>query len=42
MKITQEVRQFAEKHGMAEEAALEAGMEEKAAEFREAGSEIYL
>jgi phosphomethylpyrimidine synthase len=41
MKITEEVREYAAKQGMAEAAALEAGMKEKAEEFREAGAEIY-
>ena len=42
MKITQEVRQFAEANGIGEETVLETGMEEKAIEFRKSGSEIYL
>ncbi|HWK04107.1 MAG TPA: phosphomethylpyrimidine synthase ThiC [Puia sp.] len=42
MKITQEVRRFAAEKGVEEEAALEEGMQEKAAAFKEAGSEIYL
>ncbi|HUB59555.1 MAG TPA: phosphomethylpyrimidine synthase ThiC [Puia sp.] len=42
MKITQEVRRFAEEKGLEEEAALEEGMREKAEAFKEAGSEIYL
>ena len=41
MKITQDVREYAKKNGMAPESALEVGMEEKSAEFREAGSQIY-
>ncbi len=41
MKITEEVREYAAKLSLAEEAALEAGMKEKAEEFREAGAEIY-
>ncbi len=41
MKITQDVREYARKNGMAPESALEVGMEEKSAEFREAGSQIY-
>ncbi|HZP92527.1 MAG TPA: phosphomethylpyrimidine synthase ThiC [Burkholderiales bacterium] len=41
MKITQDVREFAQKHGMSEEQALAAGMADKAAEFRGAGAEIY-
>lgn len=42
MKITQDVREYAEKIGLAEEDALKKGMEEKAKEFAEAGAEIYL
>jgi phosphomethylpyrimidine synthase len=42
MKITQDVRDYAAEHGVADEAAaLEQGMAEKAAQFREQGSEIY-
>jgi len=41
MKITQDVRDYAAAHGVAEAAALEAGMEEKAAQFREQGAEVY-
>jgi phosphomethylpyrimidine synthase len=42
MKITQEVRRFAEEKGLEEEQALREGMREKAEAFKEAGSEIYL
>jgi phosphomethylpyrimidine synthase len=42
MKITQEIREFAKKEGLAEEEAIEAGLEEKAREFKEKGSEIYV
>ena len=42
MKITQDVREYAEKIGLAEEEALKKGLEEKAKEFAEAGNEIYL
>jgi phosphomethylpyrimidine synthase len=42
MKLSQEVRAFAEEKGMTDQEALEAGMNEKAAEFKEMGSEIYL
>jgi phosphomethylpyrimidine synthase len=42
MKITQEIRHFAGEKGVSEAEALEAGMQEKAEEFRERGSEIYL
>jgi phosphomethylpyrimidine synthase len=41
MKITQDVRDYAESHGVKEEAALDVGMAEKAAEFRAAGSQLY-
>jgi phosphomethylpyrimidine synthase len=41
MKITQDVREYAEKHGVAEEKALAVGMSEKAKEFVSAGGEIY-
>ncbi|HEX7185074.1 MAG TPA: phosphomethylpyrimidine synthase ThiC [Thermoanaerobaculia bacterium] len=41
MKITEEVREYAAKQGMEEQEALEAGMQEKAEEFRQAGAEIY-
>jgi phosphomethylpyrimidine synthase len=41
MKITQEVRDFAAQKELDEQAALEAGMKEKAAEFVAAGAEIY-
>jgi len=41
MKITQDVRDYAAKQGVSEQAALEQGMAEKAAEFRAAGNEVY-
>ncbi len=41
MKITQDVREYAEKAGVAEEKALAAGMSAKAKEFVESGGEIY-
>jgi len=41
MRITQDVRDFALKMGLDEQAALQAGMEEKAQEFREKGGKIY-
>jgi phosphomethylpyrimidine synthase len=42
MKITQDVRDYAAKEGVADEAeALERGMREKADEFRAQGGEIY-
>jgi len=42
MKITQDVRDYAEQLGTDESTALEAGMAEKAAEFRARGAEVYL
>jgi phosphomethylpyrimidine synthase len=42
MKITQDVREYAEKQGLLEEAALIKGMQEKSNEFKEKGSEVYL
>ena len=41
MKITQDVRDYAAGKGLAAEKALTAGMQEKAEEFKKAGSEIY-
>ena len=40
MKITQDVRDYAREHGVDETAALDEGMAEKAAEFRDHGSRI--
>ncbi len=42
MKITQEVRDYAAKHKLAEIDAIEKGMEEKSDEFSSKGGEIYL
>jgi phosphomethylpyrimidine synthase len=42
MRITQDVREYAAKQGIDESAALEAGMLEKAEEFKQAGAEIYV
>ena len=42
MKITQDVREYAEKIGLDDEESLKKGMEEKAKEFAEAGNEIYI
>jgi phosphomethylpyrimidine synthase len=42
MKITQEVRRFAQEKGLEDAAALEEGMRERSEAFKEAGSEIYL
>jgi phosphomethylpyrimidine synthase len=41
MKITEDVRKFAEQQKLSESEALQAGMEQKSKEFAEAGSEIY-
>ncbi len=41
MKITQDVRRFADEQGIDEEAALVKGMEEKAIEFRRTGAKVY-
>ncbi|HEX9711861.1 MAG TPA: phosphomethylpyrimidine synthase ThiC [Actinomycetota bacterium] len=41
MKITQDVREYAASHGLEENEALEAGMAEKAEEFRRAGARVY-
>ena len=41
MRITQDVREYARKMGLDDEAALAAGMEEKAQEFRSGGGLIY-
>ncbi|SES22340.1 phosphomethylpyrimidine synthase ThiC [Pedobacter rhizosphaerae] len=42
MKITQDVREYAAKQGLDEQLVLEKGMQEKAQEFKNKGSEIYL
>jgi phosphomethylpyrimidine synthase len=42
MKITQEVREYAAKKGVAEAAAVAAGMEEKSKEFMAGGGEMYI
>jgi phosphomethylpyrimidine synthase len=41
MRITQDVREYAQKKGLDEQRALQTGMAEKATEFREAGGRIY-
>src|SRR5476651_681225 len=41
MKITEDVRKYAEEQGIAEEEALKKGMEEKSREFAEKGNELY-
>ncbi|MDT7801951.1 MAG: phosphomethylpyrimidine synthase, partial [Actinomycetota bacterium] len=42
MRITQDVRKYAEEHGLSTVEAIEAGMAEKSAEFIEAGNKVYL
>jgi len=42
MRITEDVRRFAEENALTEAEALAAGLRAKAAEFREAGGEIHL
>jgi phosphomethylpyrimidine synthase len=41
MKITEDVRKYAEEQGLSESEALDRGMEEKAKEFVEKGGEVY-
>ena len=41
MKITEEVRRYADEQGVSEKAALEAGLREKSAQFAALGGEIY-
>ncbi|HYH42783.1 MAG TPA: phosphomethylpyrimidine synthase ThiC [Burkholderiales bacterium] len=41
MKITQDVREYAAQQGLADEQALEHGMQDKAKEFVDAGAELY-
>ena len=42
MKVTQEVRDFAEKNGLDSEEAITKGMEEMSEKFKQEGSEVYL
>ena len=42
MKITQEVRDYADNMGVDEQEALAKGMEERSKTFIEAGSEVYI
>ena len=42
MRITQEVREYADAHKLAETEALEVGLRDKADEFRDRGSELYV
>ena len=41
MKITEDVRKYAEEKALDEQAAIEVGMKEKCEEFKKAGLEIY-
>jgi phosphomethylpyrimidine synthase len=41
MKISEDVRQYAAQQGIAEEEAIQKGMEEKSKEFAESGAELY-
>ena len=41
MKITQDVRDYAARHGLTDDAALDAGMEEKSREFLDGGAALY-
>ena len=41
MKITDDVRRYAEENGLNDGEALSAGMEEKAREFTDNGAEVY-
>lgn len=42
MKITQDVRDYADKNGLNDQEAIEEGMQKKAQEFSDKGGEIYL
>ncbi|QWF81596.1 phosphomethylpyrimidine synthase ThiC [Amycolatopsis sp. CA-230715] len=42
MRITQDIRKYADEHGLSTVEAIEAGMQEKAAEFGEHGNQVYL
>ena len=42
MKITEDVRKYAAQHGVTENAAIEEGLKEKAAEFAKSGTEVYV
>jgi phosphomethylpyrimidine synthase len=41
MRITQDIRDYAEREGLDEQTAVLTGMEEKAREFRESGAHLY-
>ncbi|WP_131740892.1 phosphomethylpyrimidine synthase ThiC [Actinomadura roseirufa] len=42
MKITRDVRRYADEHGLDDAEAIDAGMREKAGEFRDSGGRVYL
>ena len=42
MKITEDVRKYAAEQGIAEDEALQQGMDAKAKEFVETGAEVYV
>jgi phosphomethylpyrimidine synthase len=42
MKITDDVRRYAEERGLDTEEAIQKGMEEMSDEFKKSGSEVYL
>jgi phosphomethylpyrimidine synthase len=42
MKITQDVRRYAEERGLSTVEAIEAGMAEKSDEFADTGNKVYL
>ena len=42
MKITEDVRKYAAEQGIAEEEAIEKGLQEKRNEFLEKGAELYV
>jgi phosphomethylpyrimidine synthase len=42
MKITQDVRKYAEEHGLSSVEAIEAGMADMSNEFVEQGKQVYL
>ncbi len=42
MRITQDVREYAKKHGLDTAQAIQAGMEEKSKKFTEGGSQVYI
>jgi phosphomethylpyrimidine synthase len=42
MRITADVRAYADEHGLTPEVAVEIGMKEKAAEFVDTGAKVYV